>query len=365
MEGAWRFVSEFSFCPIFMKIGICCNKLAHSGGMERYALDLIEYLVSQGHDIIVYAKKADLSIPIAKKIKVVVKSFKFYPQKLKDYAFSSFLEKEFLKENFDVTLGCSRNDATDVILCGGTHLGFVENVKKKADFFDKMVIKLEKSEFKHAKLIVAHSKLIASEIVNLYGIDKNKVCVIYPPTQTAKFKGATKDEQIKLREYYNLPQDKILFLFPSSSHERKGYALLSKVFSKSCENIELVVAGKPIKKPLSNVRYIGYVKDIEKLYRACDYAILGSLYEPFGLVAIESVLSGKPSIMAENIGCCEVINAEALVKFSQNEESLQSAIDKVLENPPVLKEPFTQYLNADLSVESHVEKLLRKIELLK
>ncbi len=348
-----------------MKIGICCNKLAHSGGMERYTLDLIEYLVSQGHELTVYAKKADLTLPIASKIKVVVKCFKFYPQKLKDYAFSSFLRKEFLKEKFDITLGCSRNDATDVILCGGTHLGFVKNVKKKADIFDKLVIRLERSEFYKAKLIVAHSKLIASEIIELYGIDKSKVCVIYPPTQSLKFRGATKEEQNKLREYYKLPKSKVLFLFPSSSHERKGYKLLSNVFSKSSSNIELIVAGKPIKDKLDNVRYIGYVKDIEKLYRACDYAILGSLYEPFGLVAIESVLSGRASLMADNIGCCEVIKDSALVKFKHNEESLKAAIDKVLKEPIVLKEPFIQYLNTDLSVKAHVELLMNKINSLK
>ena len=36
-----------------MKIGIVCNALANSGGMERYTLDIIRGFVSAGHEVTV------------------------------------------------------------------------------------------------------------------------------------------------------------------------------------------------------------------------------------------------------------------------------------------------------------------------
>lgn len=34
-----------------MKIGIVCNALANSGGMERYTLDIIRGFVASGHEV--------------------------------------------------------------------------------------------------------------------------------------------------------------------------------------------------------------------------------------------------------------------------------------------------------------------------
>lgn len=34
-----------------MKIGIVCNALANSGGMERYTLDIIRGFVASGHEL--------------------------------------------------------------------------------------------------------------------------------------------------------------------------------------------------------------------------------------------------------------------------------------------------------------------------
>ncbi len=347
-----------------MKIAIACNKFALSGGMERYTVDIVREFLRRGIDVSIFTKKADMNMDLAKQVKIhIFKSF-LVPHKLKDLAFSYFLKKSFLKEHFDLTLACSRNNACDMVLCGGTHRGFINAVKNgRTGFYDRIWYKLEQSEFEKAKYVVAHSKFIASEIEKLYGIDKDKIKVFYPPCAQDRFSAVNKEEISYLRKSYGLPENKTLFLFPSSSHVRKGYPLLSKVFSESNDNVELIVAGRPIDKDLKNVRYIGYVNDIENLYRCCDYAILASLYEPFGLVGIESVLCGHACVLADNIGACEVIKEPALKKFSAGSESeLKALITSLSQNKIELCDPLNQYLTQDFSVKTHVDNLLSLIK---
>lgn len=345
-----------------MRIAIACNGLQASGGMERYTLDLIGELLKRGHKICVYTKKLDKSLEILKFIEVKVNKCAFVPHKLRDFFFSNYLKKAFAKEHYDLTLGCCRNDACDVILCGGTHKGFVKAVKGQAKFFDRLWFKLEESEFSNAKICVAHSNLIASEIENFYGINKDKIKTIYPPTSNEKFSESEETDKGRFRKLYNLPEDKILFLFPSSSHYRKGYPLLERVFSKLKLNCQLVVAGRPLDKSADNVIYVGYIKDIENLYKACDYSILASLYEPFGLVGIESTLCGRACVLAENIGCCEVLAQPALQKFkADDEEDLKNLIEHLVLNPVQLEKPYAQYLLKDLTISAHVDALLKNL----
>lgn len=62
-------------------------------------------------------------------------------------------------------------------------------------------------------------------------------------------------------------------------------------------------------------------------YNAADYTILASSYEPFGLVGVESVLCGTPTIFADTMGCTEVLSQRACRRFSHSDpESLRSIL---------------------------------------
>lgn len=60
-----------------MKIGIVCNALANSGGMERYTLDIIRGFVSAGHELTVFTRKIDRSLYEATLVKTVKQCFLF------------------------------------------------------------------------------------------------------------------------------------------------------------------------------------------------------------------------------------------------------------------------------------------------
>ena len=55
-----------------MRIGIITNKFAPSGGMERYAQDVVRELLRQGHEVTVFTKKADPALDLVPMVELIV-----------------------------------------------------------------------------------------------------------------------------------------------------------------------------------------------------------------------------------------------------------------------------------------------------
>ena len=55
--------------------------------------------------------------------------------------------------------------------------------------------------------------------------------------------------------------------------------------------------------------------DDHGFYRAVDFTVMASRYEPFGLVGVESLLCGTPVLCAQGVGCAEVLRAPAQIPF--------------------------------------------------
>lgn len=147
-----------------MKIGIVCNALANSGGMERYTLDIIRGFVSAGHEVTVFTRKIDRSLYEATLVKTVKINASFLPKRLRDFYISNLLPGLRKKYPVDVMLGCCRSRHVDVVICGGTHPGFLKATGKKKSIFDRFVLPFEKASYQEAKYVVAHSRLVEGEI---------------------------------------------------------------------------------------------------------------------------------------------------------------------------------------------------------
>ena len=200
---------------------------------------------------------------------------------------------------------------------------------------------------------------MAEELKTLYRISQEKIFIAYPPVPEKSFKCLSDAQRAKNREELGLSQDKTVLLFPSASgHNRKGLPFILNSL-KGIDNIEIAIAGKPAKIDNAAVVSIGYQNNMEKAYNAVDYTILASSYEPFGLVGIESILCGTPVIMANNIGCTEVISTDACITFSRkNAEELHHILTSL---PPPYRTSIKD-LHYDLSVKHQVEMLLTLID---
>jgi glycogen synthase len=81
--------------------------------------------------------------------------------------------------------------------------------------------------------------------------------------------------------------------------------------------------------------FLGWVGDdmLHALYRVCDLCIVPSIYEPFGLVALEAMASGCLCVVADTGGLREVVPAEGRVGLrfpSRDATALEGVLGQIL-----------------------------------
>ena len=72
---------------------------------------------------------------------------------------------------------------------------------------------------------------------------------------------------------------------------------------------------------------------LHSLYRVADLTVVPSLYEPFGLVALEAMASGCPCIVADTGGLREIVPADDRVGLRFNggdPEHLATMVERLL-----------------------------------
>ncbi|HEY1998861.1 glycosyltransferase family 4 protein [Paraburkholderia sp.] len=347
-----------------MKIGLSSNALKHSGGLERYAMDLVRGFAAAGIELAFFARRFDMSVPESRMVEGHRINVSFLPGKLRDLWFSWRLRRARRAARVDVLIGCNRVDSSEIAICGGTHRGFLRATQRAQKRSDTWQIALERRQYEQSQVIVAHSQLMHDELRELYGVEETKIRVLYPPVDGARFTPVDAVRRAELRRKFGFADHEIVLLFPSSSHERKGLPLIEAALRDTSLPVVLAVAGRPPARTSERIRYIGYVKDIEDGYRAADFTILASKYEPFGLVGVESVMCGTPVIFPSSIGCCDAIADHAKFVFTPDDEAdlratLARAVEGRLAGPvPLQSELARQAVLYDASVAGHVDALL-------
>ncbi len=87
----------------------------------------------------------------------------------------------------------------------------------------------------------------------------------------------------------------------------------------------------------NRVYFTGYLNDVQitKMYKAIDIATFPSLYEPFGIVALEGMLSGATTVVSDAGGLNEIVShgIDGLKSYAGNPNSLADSILELLLNP--------------------------------
>jgi len=181
-----------------------------------------------------------------------------------------------------------------------------------------------------ADLIVTVSYAMKDELVKL-GFPKDKIEVSYNGVDPQKYDPETVDkEQIrKIRASYGIKEDEYLILFLGRLVGVKGVDKLIMAMPHVLQKIpkaKLVIVGVGdlqdyLLNLVKTMRLQDYVKlnftfvsEEERIahYAACDVAVFPSLYEPFGIVALEAMSMERPVVvggagvsgMREIVTCC-------------------------------------------------------------
>lgn len=342
-----------------MKVAINTLNFRRGGGVERYILDLINGFHRQNLCPRIYTCKADSDLPENQWIDLFKSNISLIPRKLRHRFQSAFVRKNRLDDEVIFSLFFLY---CDIFVCGGNHKGYLNAMHKTPNCYERLIkIPHEYKVLEECQAVIAHSQLMKDELIKFYGVPEQKIQVVYPPADTQKFVPPSPEQRQALRRKFGFADNEIIYLFPSTGHKRKGFELLKNFFNGSELPIKLVVAGTPVENG-RNVQSLGFRKDMPELYQAADFTIMASMYEPFGLVGLESVLSSTPIIFAENMACLEVFQNEFGFTFDRNDQnSLASAVKKSvdlvkagrarIENPK-------HCLNYDPALSTHIARLL-------
>ncbi len=345
-----------------MSVGISCHALKFGGGMERYTMDLVDGMHAIGIRPTVFSRSFDEALPQFAMINAERIRVGWLPGKLRDHAFAYLLKGRRQRAGTDVLIACNRILNADVAICGGTHPGFLRAMERSPRFFDRRMIELERRYLAAAQVVIAHSRLMEAELLEFSLAPREKIRVIYPPVTAERFRPVDTETRAALRRSLGMEDDRVVFAFPSSSHERKGFPLLRRFFESTELPVTLAVAGRPVPSGLRNILYLGFRKDVERVYQAADFTVLASRYEPFGLVGVESVLCGTPALLASNIGCSEVLDDAAKEEFAADDlasldAAVRRAVDRVAAGRGRLADPRS-HLGFPIDPVHHVRALL-------
>ncbi|HGM0374436.1 TPA: glycosyltransferase, partial [Neisseria gonorrhoeae] len=119
-----------------LKIDIATNNFKHGGGTERYTLDLVKGLNRQNITPAVYATKFDHGIPEYAMIEPHLVNQRRTLKKLRSFLFSSRLAQT-RKNSAAKLIACHHADYADLLICGGTHLGYLHHMAQKPNLLDR------------------------------------------------------------------------------------------------------------------------------------------------------------------------------------------------------------------------------------
>lgn len=342
-----------------MKVAPIHYQYLRKGGMERYLVDLIKGFTDAGDEVTVMTSKVASDAPLAGRCHIISINLSMIPKKLRGYFFNRRVGRLLPRHSFDLTISLSRTSGQQIMICGRTHRSYLSHMGKMRGPLTQLEISTEQQGYQTSRLVVAHSKMLRDEVINLYNMPPEKVTVIHPPVDTDRFSQRLGYDKQVLIEKYRIGKHRLSLLFVSGDHKRKGLRPLLQAFKKlPSDRFELIVAGASLSNfgKSGNVTHVGYVDRIEELYTAVDFTILPSRYEPFGLVVIESLLCGTPVLISDKVGARDVItDDEGLVFESITPDAIAATILRAAARDFKMDNDLAS--KRRLTLTQHVEKL--------
>jgi glycogen synthase len=196
--------------------------------------------------------------------------------------------------------------------------------------------------------IIVCSGYMSGELRGYFNIPVDKISVIANGIDPKPLQTCPEEEVNRLRELYAPNGEKLLFFVGRITPE-KGLQVLMRAMPlilAAVPDVRLLVAGKNSEqmKPLleelriaPQVELLGFISDERRncLYAAVDAAIFPSLYEPFGMVALEAMAAGCNVIVSDVGGLSEVVHhrQNGLTVMANNPQSIAWAVEQLFEDP--------------------------------
>lgn len=337
------------------------------GGIARVVHDLSKRLIKDGHEVTVVTYK-DGDCPFYeddKGVKVYrVENYMIHPNNFIDWVMqlnfnlvakaTEIIQKEgkfdvihahdwlvanaakTLKNAFDIPV-VSTIHATEA----GRNSGVHDDTQRYINDTE-WLLTYESTE------VIVNSNYMKSHVQGLFGLPFDKINVVPNGINMTNFNGVERDYDF--RRQYAMDNEKIILYVGRLVYE-KGIQNLISAMPKILEHYhdaKLVIAGKggmldELKAQVNSmglshkVYFTGYLnaKQVQKMYKAADIAVFPSTYEPFGIVALEAMLAGVPTVVSDIGGLNEIVDHKenGMKSYAGNANSIADSVLNLLYDP--------------------------------
>jgi glycogen(starch) synthase len=200
---------------------------------------------------------------------------------------------------------------------------------------------------RNADHVITCSRYMRVHVANVFGVRPAKITAIPNGIDPGDLEPVAADLDV-LRAKYAAPDERLVLLVGRLVYE-KGFHLALDALAPMVRRLgalRFVVAGtgsaeRELKRQARRLGlsghgvFLGWVGDdmLHSLYRVSDLCIVPSLYEPFGLVALEAMASGCLCVVADTGGLREVVPVDGTVGLrfpSRDATALRTVLERIL-----------------------------------
>jgi glycogen synthase len=336
------------------------------GGLARHVRKLAENLVEEGFDVHVIARGREEDPAEEERRGVLIHRVR-EPERPRDLGeFVTWIERRNAdmlalgvelgdRHEFDVVHG------HDWLVAGaGDHLAkrfrapFVATIHatefgRHQGWVDKhpqsYIHGVERWMANRADRVITCSAYMREHVADVYGLEESRIAVI--PNGIDPSELVPVADLHTLRSRFARPDEKLVLLVGRLVYE-KGFQLALEALPGLIQrvgDVRFLVAGSgtaegELREQATALgldphgTFLGWIGDdvLHSLYRIADLTVVPSIYEPFGLVALEAMASGCPCLVADTGGLREVVpNEDVGLRFrSRDPRSLASMAERLL-----------------------------------
>jgi len=195
--------------------------------------------------------------------------------------------------------------------------------------------------------VIVNSEYMQNEAKRIFQLPDDKISVIHNGVDVNKFSGYERDSGF--RKDFALDSEKIVFFVGRLVNEKGAHVLIDSIpkIIHYFHDVKFIITGKGpqldylrgkvVEMSIGHkVYFTGYLSDenLNKLYKCADVAVFPSLYEPFGIVALEGMLANVPVVVSDTGGLGEIVNhgIDGMKSYTGNPNSLADSILEILFN---------------------------------
>ena len=314
-----------------MRVAITHTRFQEVGGVERYIYGLCRRLIDAGHEIHYFChfwNEEPQGITFHK-IPYIFKPLRW----AKVLAFDRLTHRAIHRNGpFDIVHGFTKTSRQDIYTDGSGCLQDFQTYSLGRTalrrFLGRMtphqqaVLAIEKARFTRGnfKRIITMSKLVRRQICRRYGLTDQEVEVVYNGIDLERFHPRNiSRHRSAVRNELGLEDDVPVVLFVANDYERKGLGTLLRALGR-LDNGACLVIGKERPHRRSRfakmatdlgiqeqVHFIGVRPDVDRYYAASDFCCLPTYFDAFGMVVLEAMATGIPTIVSSAAGAAEII----------------------------------------------------------